>query len=519
MGKNNKFAFLSLKRILIILLICTYLLPIWIFRYFPTQDGPSHIYNSQVLREYHNSDYDFKDYYNLNLTPFPNWFSHITLALLMYVFPPLFAEKVFLSIYIVIFPLCIFYFLNSVQRGKDIIGFVSFLFVYNYLFLMGFYNFAISVPLFFLALGYWWKEKENITIKRIVILNLILAVIYFSHLIPYVVSIASISLISILYFRKRIKKILITLCCMIPSSILLFNYLLSSELLSGGTPSLGFSRIHQLLIDLISLKTLVSYNQSQSNIAYLVSALMLCLFVYTLWKDKIAVKGKFFERFTSKDYFLLIYFIILILYFILPGSIGPGGWTNDRLAILASMLILAWFKEFDSIKWKRIFMVFITIFSLVNVAYIGYYCKILNTELDEYTSETGLIEKNKVVLPLFFDGNGKSLKVGIFVNAANYYCLDNGGINLGNYEVQFDYFPVKFKENFQPPFKEKDWVQAVHWRPKDIDFCDYSHNIDYLVIWGKEDETISESVKKCYNLMASNGRLKIYCPKLQEKEK
>ena len=61
--------------------------------------------------------------------------------------------------------------------------------------------------------------------------------------------------------------------------------------------------------------------------------------------------------------------------------------------------------------------------------------------------------------------------------------------------------------------KEKDWVQAVHWRPKDIDFCVYAHNIDYLVIWGKEDETISESVKKCYNLIVSNGRLKIYKPK------
>ena len=72
---------------------------------------------------------------------------------------------------------------------------------------------------------------------------------------------------------------------------------------------------------------------------------------------------------------------------------------------------------------------------------------------------------------------------------------------------------MKFKENFHPPFKEKDWVQAIHWRPKDMDFCGYAHNIDYLVIWGKEDETISESVKKCYNLIATNGKLKIYKPK------
>jgi hypothetical protein len=260
------------------------------------------------------------------------------------------------------------------------------------------------------------------------------------------------------------------------------------------------------------MRILISYNEDQSKIAYLVSALMLYLFIHTLWKEKIACKGSFIKRFTHKDYFLLIFFVMFILYLILPWSLGPGGWINDRIAILASIVILAWFSEGDSIRWKRIFLILVALISFANVAYIGYYCKILNAELNEYTSFTKIIEKNKVILPFFFDANGKSLRVGIFVNAVNYYCLDNGGINLGNYEVQFDYFPINFKKSFQPPVQEKEWVQTVHWRPAEIDICGYSGNIDYLIIWGKPEQTTAGAIQRCYSLIASKGNMKIFKP-------
>ena len=153
--------FYTKESLLIGVLIVAYLLPIWLFTYFPTQDGVSHVYNSQILTEYNNPEYQFSDYYEINWYPFPNWLSHFSLAVLMFVFPALIAEKIFLSLYVILFPLAIYYFLNAVQRGRQALVILSFTFVYNYLFLMGFYNFAVSVPLFFLALGYWWKHKDD----------------------------------------------------------------------------------------------------------------------------------------------------------------------------------------------------------------------------------------------------------------------------------------------------------------------------------------------------------------------
>ena len=49
------------------LLIVLHLLPIWSFKYFPSQDGPAHINNANILREYYRPDHPiFREYYVLN---------------------------------------------------------------------------------------------------------------------------------------------------------------------------------------------------------------------------------------------------------------------------------------------------------------------------------------------------------------------------------------------------------------------------------------------------------------------
>ena len=123
--------FLNFRK-LQIFLILIHLLPIWLFDFFPTQDGPSHIYNSQVLREYWNPEYGFQAFYNINWNLFPNWLSHFALAVLMIVFSPIIAEKIFLSAYVIFFPVAILYFLNAIEYGRERISLVVFPFIYNY---------------------------------------------------------------------------------------------------------------------------------------------------------------------------------------------------------------------------------------------------------------------------------------------------------------------------------------------------------------------------------------------------
>ena len=66
---------LTPKVTLLLVLVALHLAPIWLFTYFPTQDGSSHIYNAYVLKEYHkHQNYRLREVYTLNLLLFPNVF-------------------------------------------------------------------------------------------------------------------------------------------------------------------------------------------------------------------------------------------------------------------------------------------------------------------------------------------------------------------------------------------------------------------------------------------------------------
>ena len=267
--------FYTISSLLVGILIVAYLFPIWLFDYFPTQDGVSHVYNSQIITEYNNPTFQFGDYYNINWFPFPNWLSHFCLALLMFIFKPLTAEKVFLSLYVILFPIAIRYFLKTVQSGKDSLVILSFTFIYNYLLLMGFYNFAVSVPLFFLALGFWWKHRDALNTTRIVLLNLLIIATYFAHLISYAFILFSIALLAVIHFRRNLKQILITGCAVLPAGLLLLVYLPTSDLLAGGPPEFELKRIGELLENMVRMQVLVAYNENQAWIAYAVFAFLI----------------------------------------------------------------------------------------------------------------------------------------------------------------------------------------------------------------------------------------------------
>src|SRR5688572_28790297 len=81
-----------------------YLLPLWSVRYLPTVDGPSHTYNAWILRQHGNPHYPLlQQHYDINAQPHPNWISQGTMALLMFVVPPLVAEKLVVSCYLLLF--------------------------------------------------------------------------------------------------------------------------------------------------------------------------------------------------------------------------------------------------------------------------------------------------------------------------------------------------------------------------------------------------------------------------------
>ena len=111
---------LTPKVTLLLVLVALHLAPIWLFTYFPTQDGSSHIYNAYVLKEYHkHQNYRLREVYTLNLLLFPNWSSQIIMTAFMHIVPPIVCEKIVISLSIGLLPLAFLYFFIRYRPTTD----------------------------------------------------------------------------------------------------------------------------------------------------------------------------------------------------------------------------------------------------------------------------------------------------------------------------------------------------------------------------------------------------------------
>ena len=558
-------------------LILLYLIPIWAFQYLPTQDGPSHLNNAQILSQYTNPAYNFQKIYDLRLEPFPNWLSHAGLAALMWVFPPLVAEKILLSLYVIGFPLAFIYFLDAVNPAKKPLGLFSFAFIYNYLFMMGFYNFVFSIPLAFCTLGYFWKRRFRLRFSQAVVLNLLLLMVYFGHMITYLVALGSIAFIAVIhfisqwiclhgrFFRKNIASLGISLISLAPTLPLLVNYYLGSSF-AGKVPVIDTSRIPDLLNDFISMRILVSYESYGQSVVSLVAAVLLGLVVIITLIKRIA-RISFSQRrfFKLEDCLLGLFAILFALYLLMPWDFGSGGWLNDRLALLGSLFLLAWCdislpilsrarkttaipegladsstqlqiptspsrsnaflhetgavlrQSWFNLAYPPILAVLCCLASLAILSGVSYSFTRLEPVLQEYTAGKELIKPNTVLLPLNFPTDDLDFsRTDPLLHANHYDTLTNGAINLGNYEPFVDYFPLIFKPGLNLPIYlpyDTNWNDALEQHQHSLDLCSYTSMVDYLLVWGTPDYFFGSDIDRCYSLIYTKGRQKIYVPR------
>ena len=81
-----------------LLLLAAHIGFIWWLPYFPTQDGPSHLYNMVILRDLLNGGEEWGRYFEYQLRIVPNMGFTLFAYPLLYFFPALIVEKIFLSI-------------------------------------------------------------------------------------------------------------------------------------------------------------------------------------------------------------------------------------------------------------------------------------------------------------------------------------------------------------------------------------------------------------------------------------
>lgn len=496
---------LSWKHLFVVLLVL-HLLPLWIFAYFPSQDGVSHIYNAKVLTDYADqANYKMRDAWQLNITIFPNWLSHVSLAALLYIFPPVIAEKVFLSIAIGMIPISFFYFLNAVhkdQEGKFVYAWLGFPFAYNYLLYMGFYNFTLSISCFFFSFGFWWRHKDDMQVRHLAWLYILLLLTYLSHIASYGLIVLAISIAAgwtwgtealaagwrerhaewHREFLIRLKPIFRFLIYMVPIYFVLIEYYLESLKKHPQGNHRGIAWIWEYFFGVKSIVYFTDWHIPVNRFLLIVLAIAIVISLgYRIYRRNWV---------RQTDAFLLIALVFTYMFIRAPWSYGPGGWINDRIHLYILLMLAPWLIPDIGKLGRYTVAACLIVFSLLHWGRTAYDHGRIAPEIAELVSGAKLIEPHTNFRHRTSDWHksdalGKIEYVTPFAHSTAYYGVyaDDVG-HLENYEAAYDYFPVNRKNASAP--------------------------VDYFVAWYPPDTEAFRNETANYEVIHETKHLRLY---------
>lgn len=467
-----------------------YVLPFWTVRYLPTVDGPCHAYNAWILRQYGNvEEYPlFQQYYDINWRPYPNWVSHATMALLMFVVPPLAAEKLLVSGYVVLFLGGAWYLAGAVRPRERWLAFLAFPFTYHQLFQFGFYNFSISLALFLFVLGYWWRHRAGPKLAFAVKINLLLWLCYFSHILSFVLALAAIGLLWLATLRRDSwRRHLLHIPILLPQLVLPLWFLM----MQGGRRVIPGWPLRRLAGYFIQLRMLVAFGEVQRWFAAALAALFLLLLLYSLRKK--ILRRPFLQE---ADAFLLLALFCLVVYFSSPGALAGGGLLQQRLSLYPYLVLIPWFSPQLANKARTIAVAALAGFALLNLGYLVYSYGARGKEMEAYLAGLAAVRPNTRILPLHFE---RTAPVDPLSHAMCYAALDKGLIDWNNYEAKLRYFQTRFRPSIALPD-----LAGVVKTPGSLRVRKNRDLIDAVYIWKMPPhEPLRERLAKHYERVAS----------------
>jgi hypothetical protein len=489
---------LSAGILLFAVLTVLHLIPLWAFPFFPSQDGPAHQETAQILREYGEPGAELiRKYYLLNREALPNWFIFVLLTRVFAFLPVPVAEKILLSLYVVLLPLSVRFALRSVHPRAAPLSILSFPFVYNFLFHAGFYNFCFSLVAFFFTVGYWWRH-QRLEPWQVVELGLLVLWVYFCHPVSLVMAFAVILTLAGWRMLLDVRGgtplrlgartwLLGPAVAFLPAFVLMASFVGSRMHEEIATLPFGVKVRH-----LLSLFSLVSVDR---RLLFFSSSLAALFGLLTGWLLVRRLRRRGFEL---ADGLLLASGICVVIYFLAPSTLSGGGFINQRINLFPFFLLILWAGTFELSRRVRLGLQ--TAAAGISLGLLGLlwprYAE-LNDYLAEYVSAGEHIAPDSTVLSLSYahegmdaDGRRLAFRLWPFVHATGHIAARKRIVDLSHYQADEDYFPIYFDPALDPFRTMGSDRLAIEGRPPLPDFLTYPERtggrVDYVLLWEQE---------------------------------
>lgn len=501
------------------ILLLMHVVVIWLFPYFPSQDGPVHLHLSFVLNHYHDpAAAVFREFYEINPKADPNWLVYGLLSGLMRFFPAGTAEKIFLTIYAVSLPVAFRYLLESLRKGSGFFSAAIFPFVFNLFLLMGFYNFSLSFPIYFLTLGFWIRNAHRLSVMFVLMLTGLSFALYFSHPVSLLAAFSSLAVLALYetrdYQRKDrraenpeslpgvpvFKKIAVLAGSFLPALVFLVLFFAGKGWLITERPPASI-----LLSKLLSLFPILSLGQNEIDLArilaYTIVAGIVLVFMRRLKSDKRDPADSF-------GWASLLFFVLSL---VSPQGAAEGKFCNERWMIFFYFTGLVWIgtQTFSTRMKKVIPALAIGVTGVLFLIRAPRWIE-LNSLFYEVQSAGRQIRDNSTVLPLSLVQHGKRRDGSVlswipapFVHTACIIAAERNIVPFDNFAAALDYFPIRYRAEKNPYSHLGEWM-GVEQEPPVVDIEGYGRRtgrkIDFVLLSGLDTE--NQNLPKVQNLYA-----------------
>ncbi len=442
------------EKITFYLLLIVQIIIVWSLAVFITQDGPSHLYNASLLTDLLQGDSLAHRFHEINLDTFPNWFSTVVLGVLQFIFSPLVAEKIFVSILIVSLATSFRFALKRIQPTSVYLSSFIFTFTYGYHLFFGFYNFLWGFVFLFLLIA-WHQHKSVTDYRKWLYSFFILLLLYFCHPVPFVFAIIFILVQSSTKNKKLFshshRKQLAQSILLVAIPVFLFIVFFMSRQASDSSVWQDKWDIEQLTL-LRELSILQSFSGTELQALSLVFFMMLLVLIHAIYR--FIQKPKRMQGLGL----LLIFLAAIFLFFNGNEAMAGGSKLEGRLMILICLLTVLFSAQASPIRgFKELCLVLmIVIFALIVPARYQNHSRCAERAI-QIVKATKNLPPAQVLLPTNCSSYGEideqttlSPFLRIFKHVGCYAGCKTNSIVLDNYEANTTYFPIKWKENKNP---------------------------------------------------------------------
>lgn len=517
-----------LETVLFWALLFLHLVPVWTLLYLPTQDGPGHQSVASVLRHYGDPDAGLlREYYAFNREAVPNWLSFFLLGPALSFLPVALAEKVLLSLYILLLPLSARFALRSVDPRAAWLSLLIFPFLYNFMFNMGFFNFCFSLAAFFFAVGFYLRRPEEMGLARTGGLALLVLLVYFCHPVTFVVTVAA--LFTLAGWRALLDRraglwpaarhwLLAPVLACLPALILMASFV-GARTGARVTALTLWAKLKHLA----GLYSLASMTRWTIPLAALVALLFFVLTLVCL-----RLRGR--RPLQPADGLFAAAAVLLAIYLAAPNDLSGGGFISHRLNLFPFLALLLWFGTFQLPEaWKKVFLSAAAVLAFAFLAAFAPIYAALDEGLEEIAAVGDLIEPGHTFLFLSYahwgeglDGKPLSFRTEPFVHAGSYVAARRGLVDLSLYEANEDYFPIYYRPHRNPYRHLATVPLGIETVPPRVDLPGYERRrhgrVDYVMIWGPrgagnhEAAEILRQLRAEYDLLhtSPDGRVKLF---------